>query len=449
MFGLHLVQLASPVPGHRLAPLATLARFLHPTEGSETGSWLGVLALAGLVIGLISIARRVVGPRSDGDDLPARAGLFALVCMLVGSVSGFAWLIGLATMSEIRSWARVSIVISFLGLVALGAFFDKLSPRFSGHPWVANRRIALSSFGAIAVVVLAVADQAPRSLVPDSSVNAVQWNITDRFVHSIEATLDPGAMVFQLPVIAHPENETRNQLADYQLFDGFIHSNKLKWSFGAFEGREGDWQFIAERLPMPQLLDGITAAGFTGLYLDRSGFTDATIENSIAAAGAPVTLVSQDKRLVFYDLRAYARAASARMGDAAWTRLGTDTLYPVTWWLTSGFSYGPKPANPMNSTVLIGSSAVADFWNRGPKATAGGRPVTIRIEARSPGGPGHLQVSGGGRVVDATVGTSWTTIELALTLVGERTSVHLITDAPLTDATTRVEIDKIEVVEAR
>ena len=445
-FGLHLVQLVSPVPGHRLAPLASLAQALQPTDGTESGSWLGLVALVGLVIALGAVARRVIGQRGAGDDLPAKAGLFALVCMLVGSVSGFAWLIGITTSSEIRSWARVSIVISFLALVALGAFVDKVAPSWARRPWVSSRRIALSAFGAIAVVIVAVADQAPRSIVPDSSVNAEQWSITDRFVHSIESTLDPGAMVFQLPVVAHPEYENRNKLEDYQLYDGFIHSDRLKWSFGAFQGREGDWQFIVERLPAPQLLDGIAAAGFTGLYLDRFGYSDAEVEKSIAGAGVPATLVSEDDRLVFYDLRAYARARRADLGDAAWNRLRVDTLYPVTWWLTSGY-LGRRSSNPMNTTVQMGSSYVVDFWNRGPKAAAGGRPVVVRVEARATGGRGQLQLSGGGHDVSATVGPAWTIVDLPLTLVDERTPVHFMTDAPVSEGTTRIEIDKIEVVE--
>jgi hypothetical protein len=45
------------------------------------------------------------------------------------------------------------------------------------------------------------------------------------------------------------------------------------------------------------------------------------------------------------------------------------------------------------------------------------------------------------------VGPASTTVDLPLTLFDERTSVHFTTDAPLSDGTTRVEIDKIEVVE--
>ena len=447
-FGLHLVQLVSPVPGHRLAPLASLAHFLQPTEGSETGSWLGLVGVIGLVIAGVAVARRAVGVQRSGDDLAAKAGLFAGVCMVVGSVSGFAWLIGLVTMSEIRSWARVSIVIAFLALVAIGTTFDRVLDRMATVPWLAARRVVITSCAAAAVVLVAVADQAPRRIVADSRTNTAQWQITDSFVRSIEATLSPGAMVFQLPVVAHPEDEVRNRLLDYQLLDGFIHSEKLKWSFGGFEGREGDWQFIAERLPITSFLDAITATGFTGLYLDRFGYSDRSTEQQVVGAGVAITAVSGDQRRVFFDLRAYASAARARLGDAAWHQRGIDTLYPVTWWLTKGFSYGPQPANPMNTAVRMNTAAVVDLLSRGPRQRApGGRRVTVQLEVRSAGGPGHLGVSGGGQSVVADVGPNWSTMDVPMTLTGERTTLHFAADSPLPGLGDRVEIRTIAVTD--
>ena len=63
------------------------------------------------------------------------------------------------------------------------------------------------------------------------------------FVQRIETVMTPGAMIFQLPVVAFPENPKVNRLNDYDLAKGYLHSTRLRWSYGAIKGRENDaWQ---------------------------------------------------------------------------------------------------------------------------------------------------------------------------------------------------------------
>ena len=109
---------------------------------------------------------------------------------------------------------------------------------------------------------------------------------------------------------------------------------------------------------------------------------------------------------------------------------------------------GPQPANPMNTAVRMNTAAVVDLLSRGPRQRApGGRRVTVQLEVRSAGGPGHLGVSGGGQSVVADVGPNWSTMDVPMTLTGERTTLHFAADSPLPGLGDRVEIRTIAVTD--
>ena len=47
-------------------------------------------------------------------------------------------------------------------------------------------------------------------------------------------------MIYQLPYHGYPEGGFQNDMWDYHLLVGYLHSDKLKWSYGSVKGREGD-----------------------------------------------------------------------------------------------------------------------------------------------------------------------------------------------------------------
>ncbi len=69
------------------------------------------------------------------------------------------------------------------------------------------------------------------------------------------------------------------------------------------------------RLPAPEALDALTAVGFTGLMIDRAGYEDhgAAIEAEYTSTLGQQPRVSRDGRLLFYDLRPWARDLRARL----------------------------------------------------------------------------------------------------------------------------------------
>ena len=105
-------------------------------------------------------------------------------------------------------------------------------------------------------------------------------------------------------------------------------SDALDRTVGKHGGRDGDWQGALVRLAAPEALDALTAVGFTGLMIDRAGYTDhgARIEAEYTRTLGREPRVSPNGRLVFYDLRPWARDLHARLTAAQIDALRRTTL---------------------------------------------------------------------------------------------------------------------------
>ena len=64
-------------------------------------------------------------------------------------------------------------------------------------------------------------------------------------------------------------------MADYELFAGFLHSDTLRWSYGAVKGRDGSyWNQDVAAMNYPDMIAELRNAGFAGIYIDRRAYED-------------------------------------------------------------------------------------------------------------------------------------------------------------------------------
>jgi len=103
--------------------------------------------------------------------------------------------------------------------------------------------------------------------------------------------------------VPFPENPPVNEMIDYDELRGYLHSDDLRWSYGAIKGRDDPNAALAAE-PVPALVRDAAAAGFAGIYVDRFGYTDkaAALEGELAAATGTKPFVSENGRLSFFQL---------------------------------------------------------------------------------------------------------------------------------------------------
>ena len=337
VYGLKIFQLFVPREGHRIDVLQRASERTLGTEAfyqSESGQQLGLLGAVSLVAILIVGGRRLAGrrrdpPTDDADELlVSRLALLAIACMLVGASGGISFVVSSVGLREIRAWNRVSIVIAWFTVIGLVVAIDRggswLQRRWARRPHLARLAPAVL---AVLVAVVAFADQGGRDTPPYSAIHA-KYASDSAFFAGVHDRLGAGAAVFNLPYQPFPEAPPRGQVGEFDEAVGYIYQPTLFWSFGSMRGREPDYPKVLETQPTTQWMTAVASIGFTGIVIDRAGYsaTDLAVEESAIAELAGPATVSADGRYSFFDLRAFAADVRTRLGDAGTKALAGATL---------------------------------------------------------------------------------------------------------------------------
>jgi phosphoglycerol transferase len=312
LLGLRFYHLLKPVTGHRLPWLNdpnlekqreqvgnVLSLYDDTYNETVITAPLGVVAGIGFVVLLfVCVAWPIRIPFvRRAARLRDMAGL-NLAVLLMAQSGGLGELIVLYITTKIRAYNRMSIVIAFLGLSALAVLAQQCVSRRWGDRWLP---IVLGI-----VVVLALFDQVPPAALPDHARDAAMFDSDREFVGRIEAALPPESQVFQLPPNSFPEFGIHFEMPDYSLFRGYLHSTRLRWSFGAIRGRATEqWQSSLAPLPPSALVRRLREAGFAGIYVNRRGHQGrgAALEREFSREMGPPLAVSRDGQLSFFVIR--------------------------------------------------------------------------------------------------------------------------------------------------
>ncbi len=297
-YALRFTQLVLPMDAHRVDAFARLTRKYEekspvPQTEAKTAA-LGAIGAIGF-LWLLGVALWSVVRGGRGLPLLHReAAVLTAVAFLVATLGGLSTLIS-AAVPVLRAWNRLSIFIAFFALLAIGLLLDAL-----------RRRLPAVGLAALAaVLVIGFLDQTSDGIVPAYGANEATWQSDGAFVRSIEESLPAGAMIFQLPYMAFPEAGNFQRLSDYDQARPYLHSSRLRWSYGAVRGRPADWAARFKDAPIAELVPELRRRGFRGIEIDRFGYADngASVEAELQRRLGERPLVSRDARLAFFALR--------------------------------------------------------------------------------------------------------------------------------------------------
>jgi phosphoglycerol transferase len=248
-----------------------------------------------------------------------------VLAFLIGTVGGLSTIIAELVTPQIRAWNRISIFIAFFAFIAVAVGLDALGRRLGPAP---VRRAAFASV-LVAVLGFGLYNQVTYAHVPPYELEA-SWAQDRRFVDEIDRRLPEGASVFQLPYLGFPETGRRADLYENDLLRGYLHSDDLRWSFGATKGRPEDWGDDLVGLPVSTVVDAAAAAGFAGLWIDRLGYADRAraLEQELRGRLGAGPLVSESGRQGFFDLRGHRRFLEAEHSAAELAAFRRAVLYP-------------------------------------------------------------------------------------------------------------------------
>ncbi len=325
-YGLKITQLFIPMHTHGSAFLKNLVERYNrmPLVNENWTAYLGVVAGIGFIFQMLCFFGIRMKNKHTGVIL--LASRLSLASVLFMSVGGFISLVcTVLKINSLRGFNRISIYLMFLSITVLCFAGELLLEKIKGP---LGRRVFLLLTAA--VTIFGIWEQSPgiSGRAKSLETGGLRWAKDAVFIEKIEDTLQPGDMVFQLPYLPYPEGGPQNKLGPYRHLNGFIHSDTLRWSFGGIKGREGDqWYREVSQMDCEQMIKTLIAAGFRGLYIDRSGYTEEEfieLHRKLGKIRGMKHQADADDVIWFYDLYPviqknpeYLDAASGSAGNSA------------------------------------------------------------------------------------------------------------------------------------
>jgi hypothetical protein len=411
------VELVLPLSHHRIAALGRLRQSYSGSlakpefaSSERESATLGLLATAGLawLIMVLLTAPLSLGARWDGGGRFRPIAGAAVSSLLLATVGGIA--VAYLVTPDVRQWSRLSIFIAFFALAAVALLLD----RAQAHLRQRRGGGVASAVLLGAVGLLAFFDQTSSEFIPRYRKLASHYHSDRAFVAVIERRLAPGSAVFQLPYMPWPEPGFVNAMTSFEPARGYLHSRKLRWSYGGMRGRQADWQSQLAGDPPAALAAAAAAGGFGGIYIDRLGYAGSAaprLETTLMQVLRVRPVVSDDGRLSFFDARPYSKRLLSTIGPVRMVALRNATLYPA--WLDAGAGTEtpPSPDFPISGVGIHGAVRIPRYGELNARSpSTGERTVIFSARLSSPGPVGTTIHFPAGRPLRLGIGSRPTSV---------------------------------------
>lgn len=303
LYGLKIIQLFIPVSNHGSSLLDKLITNYNENTwflNENMTSYIGLLGIVGFIVLMI-----VLFIKKD-SKVKERLGFLSelnIMLVLLGTTSGFGTIFSLLISDKIRGYNRISILISYVCILSAAIALDALYKRYKDDAAKKVKKYAVVVIGGL-FGLLCVFETFPDGYVPEYDITKANFTSDKEFVERIESEVPEASMIYQLPYHEYPEGGEVNNMADYHLFIGFIHSEKLKWSYGSIKGRESDvWNYDMSQLDTETMVDALKASGFAGIYVDRRAYEEdelTDLESTLSKKIGVTPIESNNGNLSFF-----------------------------------------------------------------------------------------------------------------------------------------------------
>lgn len=296
--GLKITQLFLPNSSHDIGFLFQIMDRYNdaplPNESSEYLGIYGILGFLALLLILLGIRFR----EQRKMEILARLNVSAV---LLATIGGFGSIFSVLISPQIRAYNRISVFIAFISMLGISILLTEWCEKWK-HRGLPLLLISLLIMG------ISIYEQSISVTDYYDDTYIAEFYSDQAFIRQIEAEAGDGAKIFQYPYLPFPESPNINQMGDYALARGYLYSDTLLWSYGAYRGTSGDlWERELAACPLEEQVERIRQEGFTGIYIDQYAYTEEELRELCSvveeAAIAEDTIISDNGRLLFYKLK--------------------------------------------------------------------------------------------------------------------------------------------------
>lgn len=353
IYGLKIIQMFIPVSSHGIPKLQHLISSYYnstPLPLECPSLYLGIIGIIGFLILVCFIFIKEFDNKTHKEVIKKEyielkdnlkfISYLNIAAILLATVGGFSSLFSILISPAIRGYNRISIFIMYISILAV-CFILSFIYNKSG-----NKKIFAVS--CVVIFSLGIFEQFPGN-PPDYKLAKALYMSDDNFVKIIEKNVPKGSMIFQLPYHQFPEAGPVNGMSDYNLFGGYLHSDKLKWSYGGMKGRRSDkWNEYVSSLDLEDMIKTISIAGFEGIYIDKRAYTEEEynkLENQLKSVIKTNPVYSENDDLSFFNMNSYNKKYRSLYTESELDKTKQNVLSLSNFKLGKGFTAieGEKP----------------------------------------------------------------------------------------------------------
>lgn len=332
-YALKIRQMLTPIPDHPLPLMRGIrdkikaAHFLNDANESAFAA-LGTIGAVGFLILICVGVGRPRGRLLSDARLGILSG-FVIAVVLVAGVGGFGSLFNVFVIHEFRAYDRISPFVALFCLAAVAITLDAFL--------LAKKRYwQLLACGSL--LILGAFDQISLTAFGNREHEKQRFYEDQFFIKQLESRLPAGTMVFQLPYEDFVYGFHRERMLPGDQMRPYLHSKTLRWSWGAMSRRNDNWTKVTSELPLNQFVERITFAGFGGILIDRYGYKNSELEQSVLSFLGPTNKVDFGKRWVFFDLRTFRKKLTASISGEERARREKFAKLPLQQQLEADFN---------------------------------------------------------------------------------------------------------------
>lgn len=289
VYGMNLNALFLSPHGFGIEPLKRLYKIYDEIvdvgANENTTAYMGIIAILGFVLLIVTLFKQHHSEQKG--CVKNRLWLFAccmIMLILLATSMGFGTLVGMVV-TMIRCYNRVSPFIVGLCVFAVALWSDDmLTNAWARWPVVrakkdrqTNRNMTRRGLCCLAVCCVFMYGLWEQHGCYNDLAYLVQNEAgylgDEQFVGEIEDAAGEGAIIFQLPYMRSFENGPTRDIPDYDHLRGVLHSDTLRWSFGAQRDSENDlWYQYTADLPPVLMIEELRSKGISGIYLNLDGY---------------------------------------------------------------------------------------------------------------------------------------------------------------------------------
>lgn len=307
LYGLKISQMFMPVNGHgvydKYIDIYNETAFL---VNENSTAYLGILGMIGFIVLMLCLFTR------KDSTLSKRLGYLSelnITMVLLGTIGGIGAMFAFFVSPMLRGYNRISIFIEYASILGVAIWADSIVNKIiekhkkngSFIRKYLSEYVLYAVFGLICV--FSIWEGCPNLATPDYESIEAEYTSDREFVKSIEASVDAGSMIYQLPYHEYPEGGPVNDMWDYHLYVGYVHSDTLRWSYGSVKGRSEDaWNKAVSEMDYDSMVSYLKEQGFAGIYVDRRAYTEeefAELKTGLEKAAASVFTSSSNGNLYF------------------------------------------------------------------------------------------------------------------------------------------------------